>query len=123
MATDIKPHAEAEADRKSLGLALSLGLSTKQLQIVRQLLTQNLPEHQAWVFGSRATGRARKYSDLDIAVVPLGLPEALPFAKLCQIGSIFEASDLDICVDIVDWPQASAEFQRSVEQSGRVRIL
>ena len=97
----------------------TLELSPKQLKIVRQLLKQNLPDHQAWAFGSRATGQARKYSDLDIAV---SHTEALSFRKLCQLRSAFEDSDLDICVDIVDWPQASREFRLSVEQSGMVRL-
>jgi type I restriction enzyme S subunit len=121
MATDIK--TETQTDRPSPGLALS----AKQLRIVRQLLVQNLPDHQAWAFGSRATGHARKYSDLDIAISPAQVhrptpTSALPFHKLCQLSSAFEASDLDICVDIVDWLQASPEFRRSVEQTGMVRI-
>ena len=106
----------SEASTEHTGLALS----PKQLKIVLELLKENLPNHQAWAFGSRAIGRARKYSDLDIAV---SHPQALPFHKLCQLSSAFEASDLDICVDIVDWLQASPEFRRSVEQSGMVRIL
>ena len=97
----------------------TLELSPKQLKIVRQLLKQNLPDHQAWAFGSRATGHARKYSDLDIAV---SHTDALSFQKLCQLSSAFEDSDLDICVDIVDWPQASPEFRLSVEQSGMLRL-
>ena len=48
--------------------------------------------------------------------------EAMPFNKLCEINRAFEESNLDICVDIIDWTQTSSEFQRSVEQSGRVRI-
>lgn len=97
-----------------------LMLSGKQLQTVRQLLMQNLPDHQAWAFGSRVTGHARKYSDLDIAVIHA---QPLSFSKLCQLGSAFEASDLDICVDIVDWLQASEEFRRCVAQNAMVRIL
>lgn len=96
-----------------------LDLSPKQLAIVSELLQKNLPHHQAWAFGSRATGSARKYSDLDIAV---SHTQALSFQKLCQLSRAFEESDLDICVDIVDWPQASSEFRRSVEQSGMVLL-
>ena len=96
-----------------------LDLSPKQLAIVSEVLQKNLPHHQAWAFGSRATGRARKYSDLDIAV---SHTQALSFQKLCQLSRAFEESELDICVDIIDWPQASLEFRLSVEQGGMVKI-
>ena len=110
---------EALSKTKVVTAHAGLALSPKQLKIVLALLQKNLPDHQAWAFGSRVTGRARKYSDLDIAVIH---SQALPFQKRCQISTAFEESDLDICVDIVDWPQASPEFQRSVAQSGMVRL-
>ena len=97
-----------------------LDLSHKQLVIVLELLQKNLPNHQAWAFGSGATSSARKYSDLDIAV---SHNQALSFQQLCQLSNAFEQSDLDICVDIVDWPQASQEFRCSMERSGMVRLL
>ena len=96
-----------------------LDLSPKQFAIVTELLQKNLPNHQAWAFGSRTTGRARKYSDLDIAV---GHTQALSFQKLCQLSRAFKESDLDICVDMVDWQQASPAFRCSVEQSGMLRV-
>ena len=46
----------------------------------------------------------------------------MPFNKLCELNRALEGSDFDICVDIIDWTQTSSEFQRSVEQSGQVRI-
>ena len=55
---------------------------------------------------------------LDLAI---SHTDPMPFNKLCELNRAFEESDLDICVDIIDWTQASSEFQRSVEQSGRVR--
>ena len=96
-----------------------LDLSHKRLVIVLELLQKNLPNHQAWAFGSGATSSARKYSDLDIAV---SQSQTLSFQKLCQLSRAFEGSDLDICADIVDWPQASPEFRRGVEQSDMVRL-
>ena len=115
LATNSDIKTDIEANTEPSGLALS----TKQLHLVRQLLRQNLPDHRAWAFGSRVTGHSRKYSDLDIAV---SHSQALPFLRLCQLSIAFEESDLDICVDIVDWLQASPEFRKSVEQSGMVRL-
>lgn len=64
------------------------------------------------VFGSRATGRARPSSDLDLVVYPPASPEALGNLRLA-----LEESDLPIFVDVVAWAsinsdQLRAEIQR-----------
>src|SRR5690349_13257293 len=78
----------------------ALDMRADQLAIVRNVLRAHLPNGvRACVFGSRALGRARPYSDLDLALEwdqPLGLD---------VIGAIAEAlseSDLPYKVDIVD---------------------
>ncbi|HEY4173078.1 MAG TPA: nucleotidyltransferase domain-containing protein [Rhodopila sp.] len=54
----------------------AIDLSQDGLAIVQAVLRAHLPPATlAWVFGSRATGTARRYSDLDLAVEadkPLG---------------------------------------------------
>jgi uncharacterized protein len=50
------------------------------------------------VYGSRATGRARPSSDLDLVVYPPASPRALGDLRLA-----FEESDLPIFVDVVAW--------------------
>ncbi|MBV8593313.1 MAG: nucleotidyltransferase domain-containing protein, partial [Caulobacteraceae bacterium] len=43
-------------------------LSPRDLATVRAILAAALPaEARVWVFGSRARGTARRYSDLDLA--------------------------------------------------------
>jgi predicted nucleotidyltransferase len=71
---------QAHASVQALALEQShaLDLTPEQLQRVRGILRENLCSvdaaelpaggFQAWVFGSRATGRARPYSDLDILI-------------------------------------------------------
>lgn len=55
----------------------TIDLKPEQAQIVREILAAVLYDgidesgnrhSRAWVFGSRATGRARPYSDLDILI-------------------------------------------------------
>ena len=49
--------------------AIRLDLSDNHSRIVLAILREYLPADAAvWVFGSRATGRARLYSDLDLAI-------------------------------------------------------
>ncbi len=100
-------------------MSAKLSLSNQQRQLVLAILHKQLPDYPVWAFGSRVTGRARKYSDLDLAVFP---PSPLRLKDYGQLREAFEESDLDICVDIVDWPQASPEFRRCVEQDGMVRL-
>src|SRR5205085_11964920 len=47
----------------------SLRLPSDHLHWVLTILAADLPpDAVVWVFGSRATGRARRYSDLDLAI-------------------------------------------------------
>ena len=105
----------ADLQRKTATLSLTL----QQLNIVRELLQINLPNHQVWAFGSRVAGHARKYPDLDLAV---SHAEALFFQQLCQLSTAFKNSDLDICVDIVGWSHAEPAFRQSVEQRGMLHL-
>ena len=54
---------------------------------------------KAWVFGSRATGRARPYSDLDI-LIPSPVP--LDWRARADLQDAFEASNLPFRVDVVE---------------------
>lgn len=89
-----------------------LDLREDHAAIVRAALRAHLPEGaRAYVFGSRAHGGARRYSDLDLAlewVRPLGLD---------TIGLIAEAlseSDLPFKVDIVDLSVVEPAFRARV---------
>jgi uncharacterized protein len=52
-----------------------------------------------WVFGSRATGRARPFSDLDILVAT---PTPLDWRARADLQDAFEASNLPFRVDVVE---------------------
>ena len=52
------------------------------------------------VFGSRATGRARPASDLDLVVFP-----PAPRRDLIDLRFAFEDSDLPITVDVLAWDE------------------
>ena len=77
------------------GVALSLA----QCQLVRRLLDAVLPGATVKVFGSRATGQARPYSDLDLLLLN---PARLTWQQRADLRDAFEASDLPFRVDLVD---------------------
>jgi uncharacterized protein len=86
-----------------------IDLSPQHLQAVRHILhrvllgtgagQQQTRGVQAWVFGSRATGQARPYSDLDILITQ---PQALDWRARADLADAFEASNLPFRVDVVE---------------------
>lgn len=79
------------------------------LEIVRRTLKNVAPGFEVRVFGSRLNGKARKFSDLDLALysaspVPPRLVESLKDA--------FAHSDLPFQVDVLDWNGVSESFRK-----------
>lgn len=76
-----------------------LNLTPTQLAIVRGLLARHVPDREVRAFGSRVTGRARRWSDLDLVVMG---PEALPDLALAHLRADLEDSDLPFRVDLLE---------------------
>ena len=102
---------------QSVPSRIELQLSPEHLRMVREVLAHWLPDAQVLAFGSRVTGAARKFSDLDPAIVS---STPLDWRLLGKVRDAFEDSDLPICVDVVDWSQADAGFKAMVERQGMV---
>ena len=87
-------------------------LAADHRRLVVDILRAHLPRStKAWVFGSRATGRARRYSDLDLAI-DAGRP--LTLDEIAILTEAFSESDLPYRVDLIDW--------REIDDSWRERI-
>jgi predicted nucleotidyltransferase len=65
----------------------------------------------AWVFGSRATGYARRYSDLDLA---LEWEHPLDHDELGDVADALSESDLPYKVDLIDLRSIDPPF-RTIE--------
>ena len=89
-----------------------LGLTDEELGIVGRLLSIYVPDRPVWAFGSRAFGRARRRSDLDLAI---GGPSPLAAAVRVELKDAFDESDLPIEVDVVDLNDVSQEFRKRIE--------
>lgn len=66
-------------------------------------------EYRVFIFGSRATGKSKKFSDYDIGI--LG-EKPIPWKTLALIEEVFENSDLPFDVDIVDFSLVSQGFRK-----------
>lgn len=94
-------------------MTAALDLRAEHLAIVRDILRAHLPSGtRALVFGSRAAGSARRYSDLDIALAgkaPLGLD------VIATLAEALSESDLPYKVDIVDLATVDRGFRSRIE--------
>ena len=88
-----------------------IDLPARHLATVRRILDQHAPDCEARVFGSRACGTAKPYSDLDLILVGQG---PAPFETMRLLKEAFEESDLPFRVDIVDWHRVSEGFRQAV---------
>src|SRR4051794_40549565 len=92
--------------------AAPLAIAEAHARIVRNILRAHLPGSvKVWVFGSRATGRARAYSDLDLAI---DAERRLTLDECAILGEAFSDSDLPYRVDIVDWQAVDENFRRLI---------
>ncbi len=90
-----------------------LDLDTSWLKIVQEVLERHIPERPVFAFGSRARGRARRRSDLDLAV---GGSEPLGWGIVADIKEDFSESDLPIFVDVLDISSVDRGFLERIER-------
>ena len=78
---------------------------------IRNIIFQFLDpkEYQVFIFGSRVTGKSKKYSDYDIGI--LG-KKTVSWSKVVLIEEALEKSDLPYKVDIVDFSLVSSKFKK-----------
>lgn len=91
----------------------AIDIGPDQWKIVQAILQTCIPQHTVWAFGSRATGHAKPYSDLDLAILgtaPLGLE------TLATLADAFSESDLPWKVDLVDWATTSDTFRSIISR-------
>lgn len=93
-----------------------LQLTPEEIEAVRAILRQCLPDGVAVrAFGSRATGKAKPWSDLDLS---FEAKEALPLSVMALLREDFDESALPWKVDLVDYRTVSAEFAAIIDRDG-----
>jgi type I restriction enzyme S subunit len=91
-----------------------IDLTQRDWSEVTRILMQYVPEYTVWAFGSRVTGTAKPYSDLDLVIltdIPLSLE------RMATIKGAFDESDLPIRVDVVDWAATGNSFREIIRQN------
>jgi type I restriction enzyme S subunit len=96
----------------------NIDINKKNREIVREILKQIIPNYEVWAFGSRVTGKAKKYSDLDLVIIS---DTPIPLDIRAELVEAFSESDLPWKVDIVDWTTTTEKF-RSIIKRDKVVI-
>ena len=86
---------------------MTLALTPAERAIVVDILDRLLPGASVSAFGSRAAGRPKRFSDLDLAVADAS---PLAVARLAALAEAFDDSDLPFKVDVVDLRAADPAF-------------
>jgi len=91
-----------------------IDLSAKQLAQVQEILQRYVPDSEVRAFGSRVTGNATQYSDLDLVVVG---KEKLPQKTYYRLQEAFQESELSIRVDVLDWHRINGAFREIIKDN------
>jgi len=89
--------------------AMSIQIEARHRLIVEKILG-DLRDCVA-VFGSRAKGTAKTFSDLDLVIRGL-----ISRDELSRLRELFEDSDLPFKVDLVVWNDLDPSFQQQISQ-------
>ena len=93
-------------------LAERLGFAPRHMALVTELLARHVPSRPVWAFGSRTFQRARRFSDLDLAI---GGSAPLAVGVRMELLDAFDASMLPVEVDVVDLNDVDGMFRSRIE--------
>jgi len=90
-------------------------LEEKYLNMLREAIARNVDTAiwQPVIFGSRASGRAQRFSDIDLGFSGL---QPLPISVQAKLQDALDESDIPYVIDIVDLSVASPEFREVATQ-------
>jgi predicted nucleotidyltransferase len=87
------------------------------LSTVLDALARHVPDREIRVMGSRVSGRAKPFSDLDLVVMG---DEPLDLGTRGRLRDAFDESDLPFVVDLVEWASSSDAFRRIIADQSQL---
>ena len=97
----------------------AIRLKPREREIVAEIVGRLVPGFDVYVFGSRATGKATRSSDLDLAFEG---DEPLEHSNEVALKTAFEESNLDFFVDVVDVMTAGPTLREAIRRDGRLLV-
>ncbi len=90
-----------------------IDLEPQYLNLVKSILNQWIPNLKVVAFGSRVNGKAKPFSDLDLAIYS---NKNIPLDVMVHLRDSFSSSDLPIKVDLVEIIDLDKEFLKLIEK-------
>jgi predicted nucleotidyltransferase len=90
-----------------------IDLRPRDLDCVLRILAAHVPDREVWAFGSRVSGTAKDFSDLDLVILD---DEPISTVVLANLHEAFRESDLPFKVDVIDWAVTQEHFRRIIER-------
>lgn len=88
-----------------------IDITPEERAIVLHILNKIVPDREVRAFGSRVTGKAKPFSDLDLAIMG---DEPLSLETRARLEEAFSDSDLPWKVDVLDQALTDAIFNKNV---------
>lgn len=88
-----------------------IDIEAEYLEAILELLNRHVPDCEVRAFGTRVTGGAKRYSDLDLAIVGA---EKLDWRRIEALKDAFSESGIPIIVDVLDWNAVSDGFRAAI---------
>jgi len=89
-----------------------IDITPEERAIVLRILNEIVPDREVMAFGSRVTGKAKPFSDLDLAIMG---DEPLSLETRSRLEEAFSNSELPWKVDILDWSQTDTGFLNKIK--------
>src|SRR3989338_467429 len=96
-----------------------IDLDLASLALVKKILKKHLHGVTVKAFGSRVTGQAKPYSDLDLVIMD---DKPIPIKKMNELKFEFSNSDLPILIDIINWHAISKSFREKIESDCEIVV-
>ena len=90
-------------------------INSETKQKIISIIKALMPTAKIYLFGSRARGTARKWSDIDIA---LDVGHAVPLTAIDELISMFQATNIPYKIEIVDFHQVNPDMQNAIKNEG-----
>jgi uncharacterized protein len=87
------------------------GLTTAQARVVKKLVQQHVPGVPVAVFGSRALGTHKVFSDLDLLIQH---PQPLPLETIAALKQALAETDLPFRVDVAETALLEPDFAAAI---------
>jgi predicted nucleotidyltransferase len=90
-----------------------IDVAEQHLETIKRILAKYAGDCEVRAFGSRISGTAREYSDLDVAII--GKNKIKRRVKML-LREAFEESDLPFRVDVIDYIAISDAFRAIIDR-------